>query len=141
LKHAVTLHRQSGVDLGVRMHAAIAEGLTRARCVVLLGTDAPTLTADVLVSALEALQAGRDGVLVPAYDGGYVSIGLSRIDSGLFENIAWSTSTVCRQTRARLSRHGFAWLELPAHRDIDCPEDWEWLVQMEPEWLDRIGDG
>jgi glycosyltransferase A (GT-A) superfamily protein (DUF2064 family) len=140
LRYGVTLHSQSGVDLGVRMHTAISDGLTRARCVLLLGTDAPTLAADGLLSALGALQAGRDAVLVPAYDGGYVLIGLSRIDGGLFENIAWSTSAVCRQTRVRLSRHGFTWLELPAHRDIDCPEDWAWLIKMEPEWLDRIGD-
>jgi glycosyltransferase A (GT-A) superfamily protein (DUF2064 family) len=73
--------------------------------------------------ALTALQTGRDAVLGPAEDGGYVLIGLRRTNPMLFQHIAWSTSRVLPATRQRLRRAALDWAELPLGWDVDHPKD------------------
>ena len=69
---------QSGGDLDRRMgHAfrdAFDEGMSR---VVIIGTDIPGITPQIVNNAFEAL-GGNDLVLGPAADGGYYLIGLNR---------------------------------------------------------------
>ena len=74
-------------------------------------------------AAVAALREGHDAAFVPVADGGYGLIGLRRFDVRLFEGIAWSTSQVMAQTRARLGELGWTWLELPARWDVDEPAD------------------
>ena len=74
-------------------------------------------------------------MIAPAEDGGYVLIGLSSPDPGLFEGIAWGGETVMAQTRSRLARAGTKWKELETLWDIDRPED---CARLEREgWLSR----
>ncbi len=120
----VSLHRQQGGDLGARMRDALAAALTRARRAVLIGSDCPALTPALLAQALDALDdAGTDAVLTPALDGGYVLIGLRRIDDRLFEAMPWGTNRVMEETRARLRQIGWRWTETAALRDIDDADD------------------
>ncbi|MEZ5785499.1 MAG: DUF2064 domain-containing protein [Xanthobacteraceae bacterium] len=56
--------------------------------------------------AVDAARSGDNVTLSPAIDGGYTLIGLSRLHLRLFEDIAWSTPDVHRQTLARAEEIG-----------------------------------
>jgi rSAM/selenodomain-associated transferase 1 len=123
LKPMPGLREQYGADLGLRMHYALLAGLQRYEAVVLVGSDCPFLTEDVLRQALEALSGDVDCVLGPATDGGYVLIGVTRSHEELFEGVSWGTAQVLEQTRLRLDKLAWRWLELTPLADIDTPED------------------
>ena len=117
----VTLHTQVGPDLGARMHAAID---ARPGAAVVIGTDCPSLEPGDLVRASEALRAGTtDAVVTPAFDGGYVLIGVNSPASELFTEVDWGTEHVLAQTRERASTAGLRLHELEARQDVDRPED------------------
>lgn len=140
-RYGVRLQEQRGKDLGARMFAALQQTLRRGDAAVLLGTDAPTIGLDDLRGAAAALRAGVDAVLAPAFDGGYVLIGLNRLDPALFRGVDWGGPRVLQQTRERLRASGFRWRELRGHHDIDRPEDWHRLLRRAPEWADRLREG
>jgi rSAM/selenodomain-associated transferase 1 len=119
---------QPGGDLGARMRAAFALHLAAGGPVVLVGTDCPALCREHLDAARAALAQEADAVLLPAEDGGYAAIGLARLERSLFEGIPWGTSTVMAATRERLQRLGWRARELTPVRDVDVPEDVEWLL-------------
>ncbi len=123
-RFSVALLPQHGADLGARLCNAFTDGLARHGCVLIVGTDCPVLTAQHLRDAHEALVAGNDAVLIPAEDGGYALIGLTRCDSRLFEGVAWGGATVLEATRERLRALGWRWHELETLWDIDRPEDY-----------------
>ena len=120
---------QHGANLGERMSHAMAHGLAHYECVILLGSDCPSIDASYLEQAVEALQVAPV-VVGPAMDGGYVLIGARQIKDEIFEGIAWGSDQVYMQTRLALTRSGLTWVELPYLVDIDRPEDlpvWESL--------------
>jgi rSAM/selenodomain-associated transferase 1 len=122
----VPLYAQRGVDLGARMFAAFAR-LGRRHATLLIGTDCPALTAVEIRTAAGSLMEGKDAVLVPAEDGGYVLIGLSHPVASLFHGIALGSGAVMAETRARLHGAGLCWQELAPSWDVDRPEDYERL--------------
>jgi rSAM/selenodomain-associated transferase 1 len=136
----VRLESQRGNDLGERMCGALAVGLQRAAAVVLVGSDAPCLAAADLVAAAGALTSGRDAVLIPALDGGYLLIGLTRLEIGLFESVEWGTEWVLSQTRRRLRSLGYDWYELAEQGDLDTPTDWQRLMAVRPEWRSALSE-
>ena len=99
---------------------------------LLIGTDAPALNAQVLAAAGAALDS-HDAVFVPALDGGYALIGLTRPAPELLLGMTWSTPQVMAETRERAHRHGWRWAELPPVADIDEPAD---LVHLPADWPD-----
>lgn len=125
--HGLRLRVQRGADLGQRMHHALTTELRTCPAAVLVGSDCPGLRADDIDTALDALSdpvAGVDAVLGPALDGGYWLIGLRQPAMGLFQGVEWGSGQVAAQTRQRLRRLGWRWLELPARADLDRPADW-----------------
>lgn len=118
----LTMADQGEGDLGARMQRAFEAALPEHAGALLIGTDAPALDAAMLRAAHAAL-ADRDAVIVPAHDGGYVLIGLRRVEPRLFEGMPWSTPQVLAITRERLQEAGLRWAELPALHDIDEPAD------------------
>jgi uncharacterized protein len=122
------LRDQPEGDLGARMLAAFEWHLARGGPVVLVGTDCPELTARQLDAAATALAGGADAVVLPAEDGGYAAIGLTRADRSLFERMPWGTGRVMAVTRERLHRLGWTSRELSPLRDVDIPEDLDWLL-------------
>jgi rSAM/selenodomain-associated transferase 1 len=116
------LTRQGEGDLGERMHRAMTRLLKVHRSVLLMGSDAPALSTQVLQKAQQTL-AQHDAVFVPALDGGYALVGLTRPAPSLFMGMTWSTSQVMAQTRERARQAGLQWAELPAVADIDEPDD------------------
>jgi len=86
----------------------------------LLNSDGPTLPVSVLRHAVELLLApGERIVFGPADDGGYYLIGMKQAHAHLFADIAWSTDTVARRTRARIAALGLDLAELPPWYDVD----------------------
>ncbi|MDG2046830.1 MAG: TIGR04282 family arsenosugar biosynthesis glycosyltransferase [Halioglobus sp.] len=120
---------QRGADLGERMFEAMAHGLAHYEYVILVGSDCPSIDGSYLEQAVEALQVAPV-VLGPATDGGYVLIGAGEIKYEIFQDIAWGSDQVYRQTCHALMSSGLTWAELPYLSDIDGPEDlavWETL--------------
>jgi uncharacterized protein len=108
-------------DLGARMQAAFAHIFAKgARRIILMGSDCPGLTADILRAGFAALEQ-HDVVLGPAADGGYYLIGLREPQPQLFDAMQWSHADVLRDTLARLGTLTYALL--PRLHDIDTPDD------------------
>ena len=122
-EYGVRLRRQCGGDLGRRMNQALNRTLAVHRFAVLIGGDCVSLGAAELRGAVSRLAAGRDAVLGPARDGGYLLVGLRQPRPALFRGIAWGTSAVLAATRRRLRRSGADWAELPPGWDVDTPAD------------------
>ena len=127
----VRLCRQPDVDLGGRMHAAVAE-LSSPAGTLVIGTDCPALTPEVLQEAAAALRE-HDAVVIPAEDGGYVLIGLRQPVHAVFQHVEWSTERVMAQTRQQLQAAGLTWRELAPLWDVDRFEDVERLLGLYPD--------
>jgi rSAM/selenodomain-associated transferase 1 len=126
-KLGVPLHMQPQGDLGRRMSAIAAQVLSRASSVIMIGTDAPSMTPADLVEARQALATGQDAAVGPAEDGGYYLIGLSQHAPDLFDGIDWGTPAVMMQTRVRLLALHWRTHELPLRWDVDTPADYDRL--------------
>jgi rSAM/selenodomain-associated transferase 1 len=120
----LSLHDQGEGDLGVRMARALQTALSDGSPALLIGSDCPALTAEYLRDAAAACGGGSDAVFGPAEDGGYVLIGLARSPPAqLFENMTWGDAMVMPESRRRLQRLGWRWIELATLWDVDRPED------------------
>jgi rSAM/selenodomain-associated transferase 1 len=121
----VRLLPQSGANLGQRLDAAVTQVLaSRPGPLLVIGTDAPTLTPAALDAALDQV-VDADAVLGPALDGGYYLIGLSRPQPGLFaiDPDLWGGDQVMTATLAAARAKGLTVRQLPQLRDLDTPED------------------
>lgn len=132
----IQLSEQGEGDLGQRMARATQRAITLGDSVILIGTDCPSLDSIQLRKASYSL-ANMDAVITPAFDGGYVLLGLHQFHASLFNNIAWSTDSVATTTKHRL-----ALLDWKVHlndklHDIDEPSDLQWLPDS---WLESIQD-
>lgn len=118
----LSFNEQIEGDLGQRMHHTFERLLHTHSKVVLIGTDAPSLTAKTIDQATQALEH-NDAVFVPANDGGYALIGLRRLLPTLFTDVAWSTGAVMHTTRTRLRQAHWSVYEFDAVFDIDEADD------------------
>ena len=130
-RRGLRLRRQAQGDVGRRMYEAFRRGLRSHARMILIGSDCPVLTAADVRDASRLLR-GRDAVIAPAEDGGYPLIGLARNSPAVFSGVAWSTTSVLKQTRERLVALGWRWRELRTVWDVDRPED---LARLEREQL------
>lgn len=118
-------------DIGQRMARSFATIGQHNSAVVLIGTDCPELTTDILTQAFEQLAAGQDLVLGAAIDGGYYLIGLRQYQPELFVGIDWSTDRVFAQTVEIAHRLNLSIGYLPTLTDIDRPADLPILTKMQ----------
>lgn len=123
----IVLKDQSGGDLGHRMASAFNDALSTQTFAVLIGTDCPGLHAVVIRQACESLSTKKTSVLVPAEDGGYVLVGLSRLQAEIFQGIAWGSDSVFDETCKRLEGEVDI---LPCLWDIDRLND---LMRLKKE--------
>jgi rSAM/selenodomain-associated transferase 2 len=93
-----------------------------ARRAVIIGTDCPGITPEIIEGAFDSLE-GSDFAVGPASDGGYYLIGLSRHIHELFEGIPWGTSRVFDETMRVSERLGLSNSRLEILADVDRPED------------------
>jgi len=123
---AAILLEQRGEDLGQRMCRAAGDVFGRERGpVVIIGTDAPTLTPLLLGEATAVLGAGRDVVFGPAVDGGYYLVALARVVPEVFtiDPALWGGPEVLAASAEQTERTGLRMGLLPPLRDLDTPED------------------
>jgi rSAM/selenodomain-associated transferase 1 len=119
-------------DFGSCLLGAIAELLKRGhQAAVVLNSDSPTLPTALLVETAEMLALPGDrAVIGPSTDGGYYLLGLKHAHARLFEDVAWSTERVARQTLERAAEIGLSVHVLPAWYDVD---DWTSLKTLHAE--------
>jgi len=126
-------------DLGMRMFAAFKDAFRkRAEAAVIIGTDCPDLSSQLMQQAFVKL-AARDLVLGPASDGGYYLIGLRRTINNksmqeLFSDILWGTGKVLKKTIEKAQDMGLSSAFLDELNDVDVPEDiliWEHSLETE----------
>ena len=129
MRFPLVLRQQPDVDLGARMLGAIAAAQSP---VLVIGTDCPALTAEILRTAANAL-ADADVVLIPAEDGGYVLIGAREAHPQLFAGIAWGSASVLTETRARIAALGLTAIELDSLWDVDTEADLARFERLFPE--------
>ncbi|WP_192820481.1 TIGR04282 family arsenosugar biosynthesis glycosyltransferase [Rufibacter sp. LB8] len=110
-------------DLGARMAHFFSLGLVEGYGpIIIIGSDCPGLTPDILQEAFHALET-HDLVLGPAQDGGYYLLGLRFLVPELFLNKPWSTANVLAETLADAKRLGLSVALLPELSDIDEEAD------------------
>lgn len=112
---------QVGRDLGERLIDAMAK-IAVDDGGILVDSDSPTMPVESLARQARRL-AGSHALLGPCLDGGYWAIGAPRADRRIFEGIAWSTPSVCAQTRERMRVVGWEWSELETTYDVDDADD------------------
>ena len=137
-KFAVKLCCQEGEDLGQCMQNALASTLSRYAFAVIVGSDCPVLTTDLLNRAYLQLQSGMDALLGPSEDGGYYLFGLRRYTPPLFAGIDWGGNNVVEMTYKQLAALGWHWNALDTLWDVDRPEDMEKLKTLWPDLVQEF---
>jgi rSAM/selenodomain-associated transferase 1 len=121
-------------SLGARMAHAFGEAFAAgAGRVVVIGTDCPSLSGELLTQAFAQLLT-HDLVVGPAADGGYYLLGMNALAPELFENKAWSTASVLPDTLADAARLGLRVAQLPTLHDVDSAADLAtWRAHTAPD--------
>jgi glycosyltransferase A (GT-A) superfamily protein (DUF2064 family) len=99
---------QRGGGLDERLAAAFADAYAAAPLpMVLIGTDTPQVTADLLADAAASLESGEaDAVFGPATNGGFWLLGLRRPDRSLLAGVPISAPDTGRVLLERLAGAG-----------------------------------
>jgi uncharacterized protein len=119
---------QGNGDIGHRMGRALEDGFGDGfDAVVIIGSDIPDITGDIIQNAFEGLQT-QALVLGPATDGGYYLIGIqksafNRAIPHLFNAIHWGTDKVLSQTLTVVKELSLSYSLLTALDDVDRAED------------------
>ncbi len=103
-------------SLGRRMERALAPFASGGA--LLIGTDTPSLPADLLARSIAALRRARV-VLAPSLDGGYYAIGVRGSMPPIFDGILWGRAGVLKNTLDRLTRARIRFALGPAWYDVD----------------------
>lgn len=116
--------------LGDRMRRAFEGALSGAPAdVVVVGSDAPTLSKADLEAAFVALEGGVEVVFAPSHDGGFSLIGMAAAREGkgapgdFLEGVRWSTAFALEDARRAAERRGRRVALLPPVPDVDEVED------------------
>lgn len=126
---------QQGADLGARMALAFQEGFANGfERIIIIGSDMYDLTTTDIDQAFKALST-EDMVIGPAQDGGYYLLGMTTFTKGVFQEKAWGTDTVLKDTLTDLHDKKIHLLE--TRNDIDLYEDIKDIKAFQP-YLDTI---
>jgi len=99
---------------------------------ILIGSDLPELSSDLLSQAFYQLNA-HEIVIGPAQDGGYYLIGMRAPYKEVFEKIAWSTNQVLAQTLQHCKDYSM----LKTLTDIDTHEDLKAFPKLQKHIYER----
>ncbi|MBT8393349.1 MAG: glycosyltransferase [Flavobacteriaceae bacterium] len=114
-------HQQHGLDLGERMQNAFINAFNKKyEKVAIIGSDLFDLNQNHINEAFKSLNK-KDFVIGPAHDGGYYLLGMKSLNSHVFKNKDWGTSSVLRDTLADLKGKSVYLLE--TLNDIDVYDD------------------
>jgi len=135
------LRKQPEGDLGRRMECAFKDSFQEgSTATIIIGSDCPELTAELLRTAFERLTT-EPVVFGPTNDGGYYLIGLSQPVPELFHGISWGTDTVLPESLRALARSRLEAVLLKRLNDIDRPEDlsaWRRITEAEDTGVNRL---
>lgn len=110
---------QADGDLGTKMAAYFDAAFSRgATSTVLIGSDSPTISDEVVEQAFQALKR-VDVTLGPTHDGGYYLVGCRAKTAPIFTGVPWSTPGVWQETLAAMQTANCTWHELPRGFDVD----------------------
>jgi rSAM/selenodomain-associated transferase 1 len=110
-------------DLGIRIEAAFNYVFRQgARKAVIVASDVPDLSAEIIENAINAL-TDNDIVIGPTNDGGYYLLGMNGVHNDLFHGVTWSTTEVYAETLSIIEYLGLKVHCLRALDDIDTEED------------------
>jgi uncharacterized protein len=120
---AWTLLPQGGGELGERLARAFAD-VPSGACVVVVGSDAPTLSRTDVRRAFLELEGGAEVVLAPSPDGGYSLVGMAgRARAGeVFGGVRWSTEHALTDTLEGARRCGLVTSVIDEVADVDTAE-------------------
>lgn len=121
------VRKQADGELGNRLEVAFGEvweEQARYCKMVVIGTDCPELTADLIEGAFELLNR-FDVVIGPAVDGGYYLLGTKTLQGELFREKSWSQPTLLLETLRTAIGLRLTVATLPVLYDLDEPEDLE----------------
>ncbi|MCG6141945.1 TIGR04282 family arsenosugar biosynthesis glycosyltransferase [Leptospira mtsangambouensis] len=114
---------QAEGDLGFKMKTAFEDEFrSNFGKVVIIGTDCPFLTKEILEKAYLSLDA-TDFVIGPAMDGGYYLLGMREFFPYVFDSIPWSTSEVLPLTLEVIQKNKRTVTLLAELNDIDDIND------------------
>ena len=122
-KNKFRYYSQKGHDLGERMSNAFNTIFDAGyRNVILVGTDAPGISAELITDAFSQLK-DYNCVIGPSEDGGYYLMGLKQKLFYLFNEMEWSTNAVFSRTIERLKQNNHDYTLMQKMIDIDTKED------------------
>ena len=114
---------QQGVDLGERMKNAFKNGFEDGyEKIILIGSDLPKITENIILKGFSELSTNAV-VFGPAEDGGYYLVGLSKMNSAIFDDKPWSQSELLEVTLQELKNNNQQFALLETLNDIDTYED------------------
>lgn len=122
---------QAKGDLGARMSSALSEVLTHSQHAIIIGSDCPQLSPEIIEVAYESLKT-NDICLGPTHDGGYYLIGMRKNIPELFQNITWSSSSVYEDTIRIIEDLSLTYKSLPVLSDLDDAKDLAKFPQFNP---------
>ncbi|WP_300435021.1 TIGR04282 family arsenosugar biosynthesis glycosyltransferase [Christiangramia sp.] len=113
--------QQFGEDLGERMFNAFSEGFAENyEKIIIVGSDMYDINSEDIDNAFQEL-GQHDFVIGPAADGGYYLLGMKTLNSEVFKNKEWGTSSVLEDTLKDLDDKDVKLLE--TRNDVDLLED------------------
>ncbi|APG61442.1 glycosyltransferase [Christiangramia salexigens] len=113
--------KQRGKDLGERMYNAFREGFEDGyEQIIIIGSDLYQLNSLDLEKAFDELDS-NEFVVGPAEDGGYYLLGMKTLNSEIFKNKEWGTSSVLKDTLNDIQTKQIKMLE--TRNDVDVLDD------------------
>lgn len=133
IPNSFKLCKQHGENLGKRMLNAINELFFNGyKQIVIIGADIPTVSADDIKNAFNALE-NFDVVLGPSLDGGYWLIGMKNVIPEIFYINTWGNKNVLNATLKVMNEIGISYSIINKLLDIDTPEDIEIFMNNSSE--------
>jgi uncharacterized protein len=128
LRNEVSMIPQIGGALGERIVSAFESVFLQTfDCVLMIGTDSPSISTSLLITAFESLE-NYDSVIGETLDGGFYLVGLKRMMPAIFGRVEWSSPRTFSQTIENIGKLGLSVFELPILYDIDTPQDLEYFM-------------
>ncbi len=115
---------QGGESLGERMGFGFEKAFIQSPSVVIIGSDCPKISKEILKEAFDALLQS-DVVIGPTLDKGYYLLGMNHFHPQLFQEIPWSTEKVLPLTLEKCKASSLKVHLLPTLSDVDYLEDWQ----------------
>lgn len=124
---------QRGTGFGDRLADALDRAFAAAggEPVVVVGSDAPGLTADHVRQALDRLRDDPERVVAgPSPDGGFYLLAAARPIPGLATGVRWCRGEALASLRRTLAAAGRRLIEIAPLADLDRPADLDrWLAR------------